>query len=235
MSETVKGADPAELQQRIGYRFAHAGTLDQALTHRSVSPDRRVSSTRGYERLEFLGDRVLGLVIADWLFASFPEEPEGALARRFTTLVCGPQLAAVAREIGLGHYLRMAPGEDSIGGRDNDANLADACEALIAALYLDGGMDVARAFVHRFWASAVRQDHKPPREPKTELQEWAQGSGLPLPHYEVVSRSGPDHAPHFVMQVTVQGVEPERAEGSSKRAAEKDAAARLLAKVRTAR
>lgn len=216
-----------DLREALGHEFRSPGLLDQALTHRSVAH----GGQRGYERLEFLGDRVLGLVIADLLYDAFPHEDEGAMAKRHVDLVRREALAEVARAIGLGAYLRLSRGEDDAGGRGNDAILADACEAVIAALYRDAGLEAARRFIERYWLVRLKALKQPPQDAKTALQEWAQGKGLPLPDYRTVERTGPDHMPTFTVSVEVAGSEPAEGEGSSKRAAEQAAAERLLARV----
>jgi ribonuclease-3 len=220
-----------DLARRIGHDFGEPDLLREALTHPSVNPGDRGPAPFANQRLEFLGDRVLGLLIAEWLLARFPDEPEGALARRHTALVRAEALAEVAAAIDLGRYVVMAPGEVEGGGRTNAATLANACEAVIGALFLDGGLEPARAFVRREWSDAIERDARPPQDPKTRLQEWAQGRGLPLPQYEIVSRSGPDHQPLFQVQVSVQGHDAVSASGASKRTAEREAASRLLAAV----
>lgn len=224
------GEDIAVLALALGHTFADARYLLEAVTHPSVAGIGRGPRPAGghYERLEFLGDRVLGLVIAQWLLERFPEENEGGLAKRHTALVRAEALAGVAETLELGRYLRLAPGEADAGGRTKPAILADACEAVIGALYLDGGLDVAAAFIRSHWAGRIDAAELPPIEPKTALQEWALGRGLPLPVYEQVSRTGLDHEPVFTVRVAVQGKGSEMATGASKRAAEKAAAAQLL-------
>ncbi|GAB6053294.1 ribonuclease III [Magnetospira thiophila] len=212
-----------ELQRAIDHVFADPTLLTNALTHASL-----VSGTASNERLEFLGDRILGLVIAETLYHQFPQEDEGALARRLAAVVSRPALAQVATGLDLGRYLQVAASEDG-SGRENPALLADACEALIAALYLDGGLAVAAAFVRRHWAPLVAADPQPPKDAKTALQEWAQGRGKPLPQYCEVSRHGPSHAPLFTIEVTVDGLGRATAKGGSKRVAEQAAAELLLA------
>ncbi|NNG05151.1 MAG: ribonuclease III, partial [Inquilinus sp.] len=182
----------------------------------------------GYERLEFLGDRVLGLIVAEWLLERFPDEPEGALARRHTDLVRRETLAEIARGIELGRHLILSAGEAEYGGRENEAILADGCEAVIAARYLDGGLEAARRFVRSAFAEVIDRHLRPPLDAKTALQEWVQARGLPLPDYTTVSRSGPDHKPEFEVQVTIKGLPPAVGSGSSKRIAERRAAAAML-------
>lgn len=223
----------AELQARIGYSFKNADLLNDALTHPSYAGDRRgrVTGKAGasaYERLEFLGDRVLGLVIAQMLLDHFPDEPEGDIARRHTALVRGTALARVAGEIDLGAHLRLSQGEEGAGGREKDAILSDAAEALIGAMYLDGGLEPAAEFIRTNWTPYLDKHNTPPQDSKTALQEWAQARGLPVPAYEERGRSGPDHAPEFTVVVRVDGHPPAEATGPSKRKAEKAAAKILL-------
>ncbi len=223
-----------ELAQIIGYEFARRELLEEAVTHPSaLAPERRrgrprISMTRGYERLEFLGDRVLGLVVADLLWRRFEGEHEGHLTRRHTHLVRRESLARVAEAIGLGRHLILSRAEAAAGAAGNPGILADACEALIAAIYLDGGFEAASSFVRRFWEPLVEEMEEPPRDPKTALQEWAQARGLALPAYELVATSGPDHAPRFTVAASVAGGERATAVASSKRSAEALAAAMLL-------
>lgn len=216
------------LAPAIGHRFTEESLLAEAMTHPSINPEHRGAAEFGYERLEFLGDRVLALVIAEWLLQRFPDEHEGQLARRHVALVRREALAQVAEDIDLGRHLILSSGEEGSGGRANAAILADACEALIGALYIDGGLEAARGFIRTAWVAAIERDLRPPQDPKTRLQEWAQARGLPLPHYETVSRSGPDHQPRFAVRVTVKGREPAEAEGASKREAAKRAAEAML-------
>lgn len=217
----------AMLSERLGHRFARPELLALALTHSSLSKARRDRHETN-ERLEFLGDRVLGLVVAEILIARFPTESEGDLAYRHAGLVRRDALAQVARSVGLGAFMRMSRGEDDGGGRDNPGLLADCCEAVIAALYLDGGFAVARRFIRDQWADMVEERRDPPKDDKTRLQEWAQGRGLPLPGYREVGREGPAHAPQFTIEVTVEGEAPARGSGASKRMAEQAAAQALL-------
>ncbi|MCP4330832.1 MAG: ribonuclease III [Alphaproteobacteria bacterium] len=216
-----------DLAATLGHQFERPFILREALCHPSAMASAD-GSIHGYERLEFLGDRVLGLVMADLLFHSFPDEDEGALSRRFVALVRRESLVRVAEAIDLGNYVILSAGEADSGGRGSPAVLADSCEAVIAALYLDGGLDVARRFIERFWTPLMDENETPPMDAKTALQEWAQGRGKPLPVYETVAAEGPAHEPEFTIEVTVKGHGPARAKGPSKRAAEQAAAAALL-------
>jgi ribonuclease III len=212
------------LAELLGHRFADPSLLRLATTHSSASARGMAAN----ERLEFLGDRVLGLVIADLLYRRFAAEEEGDLARRFAVLVSRESLAQVAGQIGLAPFLALARGEADSGGRANPAILADACEAVIAALYLGGGLEAARRFIEREWGGLVEQDRRPPQDAKTALQEWAQAAGLKLPSYVVVSSEGPAHDPLFTIEVRVDGLSPATGTGRSKRAAEQAAAAEAL-------
>ena len=213
-----------DLTRIIGYEFSDPALARDALTHRSAAA--RDHPT--YERLEFLGDRVLGLVIADMLYDAFPHEDEGALAKRLVALVRRETLAGIAAVLGIGPLIRLSRGEEEAGGRDNPAILADVCESLIGAVYHDGGLDAARAFIERHWSALMEGTAEPPKDAKTSLQEWAQGRGFALPSYRQVSRSGPDHAPLFTIEVGVGDFPPELGEGPTKRIAEQSAAERLL-------
>lgn len=207
---------------RISHSFRNPALLELALTHPSAG------KSENNQRLEFLGDSVLGAVVAKMLYEMFPNEPEGELARRHAALVRGETLAAIAREIGLGEALKIAASEARAGGRDNPSNLEDALEALIGAIYLDGGMEVVETFILPRWTQLARNTIAPPKDAKTALQEWAQARGLPVPAYTLVQSTGPAHAPQFTMEVTVQGHPPAQAEAASKRMAEQMAAERLL-------
>ena len=217
------------LAARLGHSFKNPRLLTQALTH----PSAVEAGSRSYERLEFLGDRVLGLIVADLLLAKFPKEAEGALARRLAQLVRRETLAQVAAELDLGRHLILARSERQAGEETNPALLADACEAIIAALYLDGGLAAAQAFVEPLWAPLLAADRKPPQDAKTALQEWAQGRGLPLPDYRELQREGPAHGPVFTVEVSVRGEPPAMGEGRSKRLAEQAAAGALLRRLDT--
>jgi ribonuclease-3 len=205
----------------LGHRFGDPRLLERALTHSSAGkPD--------YERLEFLGDRVLGFVIAGWLYADLTDEAEGKLARRFAELVSRETCAAVAREIGVMPHIVLGAQARGNRAHQSDNVLGDVVESMIGALYLDGGIAVAEAFVRRAWAPHMALGERAPKHPKSALQEWANGRGLRSPEYEVVERSGPQHAPVFRVRVTVRGHDPVEAEGSNKQEAETAAAAAML-------
>lgn len=215
-----------ELEQRLGHVFKDRALLHEALTHASILDGSKKG--RSYERLEFLGDRVLGLIVADRLFAEHDGREEGELAPLLNALVNRQACARAARAAGLGEVVAVSASEEASGGRGKEAILGDICESVIAALYLDGGMEAARAFVNRFWGDAFDEVRSAPRDAKTVLQEWvaARRKGL---SYVVVERIGPEHAPHFVVEAHVDGFEPMRGEGSSKREAQRAAAAAFLA------
>jgi len=231
------GAATEKLERRIGHSFADRDLLAEALTRPSLLPprrhgrrrrERRAGGPRNYERLEFLGDRVLGLIVADLLWRQYAAEPEGDLTRRLAQLVRRDTLAEIAAAMDLDRYVQLSPSESAAGAAKKPGILADACEALIAAIYLDGGFAAAFAFVERFWTPLIAAMQAPPRDPKTLLQEWAQGRGLGLPNYRLAATDGPDHARHFTVAVSVAGQQEAAATASSKRAAETAAAAALL-------
>jgi ribonuclease III len=226
-----RGPEFAELETRLGHVFRDKALLQAALTHPSLAGLKGGRSLGTYERLEFLGDRVLGLIVAEMLYRMFPQEDEGALARRFAELVRRESIARISAGIGLGRHLRLAASEAGSGGRDNPALLADAGEAVIAALYLDGGLEAARRFVEPAWQPLVAEEIKPPQDAKTALQEWAQGQGLALPAYTLVSTAGPAHEPRFEVEVRVEGHGKATGSGKSKRAAEQAAAAAILGRI----
>ena len=221
MNARKSDAAVAALEQRLGHSFADTALLVEAVTHASAT------GARSYERLEFLGDRVLGLVVAEQLWRRFPEEGESGLALRLNALVNRGACARAARRADIGAALRLSPSEAEQGGRDKEQILADACESVIAALYLDGGFEAARSFVLRFWADEFVAVERTPRDPKTVLQEWAAAKKRTLT-YELMQRTGPEHAPHFVVEARVGGFAPARGEGGSKREAERAAAAAFL-------
>jgi ribonuclease-3 len=213
----------------LGHEFKRPDLLQEALTHRSAAQGRGHKQASN-ERLEFIGDRVLGLTMAEWLAERFPREQEGELGRRLAYLVSQPVLATVAETAGLAAALSVSPGEAKAGVAKRATVLADALEAALGALYLDGGLHPARNFVRRAWNDAMIEQADPPKDPKTTLQEWAQKRGKDLPVYEVTGRSGPPHAPEFIVTVTV-GAFDASGTGGNKRAAEQLAAEALLARL----
>jgi ribonuclease-3 len=213
-------------QASIGRTFDDPALLERALTHASHGDGRRRNQSN--ERMEFLGDRVLGLLASERLYEAFERIDEGGLAHRLNHLVRKEACARVARRCGLGEALVMSPAEERLGGRDKDSILGDACEAVIAAIYLDGGLEAARDFFERFWAEELEDLVKRPKDPKSALQEWAARRKLGAPEYTLVGRSGPDHRPSFQVEVAVDGLEPARGEGASKQEAQRNAADALM-------
>ena len=221
-----KAKDWGALEERIGYRFSDRVLLERAMTHISaLSGGARVNS---YQRLEFLGDHVLGLVISDMLYKAYQKANEGELSRRLADLVRKETCADVAKAMDLGPALKLGSSESQAGGRLHTAILADVCEALIGAVFLDGGYAAAEALVDRFWKERMLKPLRPLRDPKTMLQEWAQARGLPTPAYRELARTGPHHKPKFRIAVELPDRPPAEGLGSSKRAAEQAAAAEML-------
>lgn len=216
--------DHKRLAELIGHSFADEKRLERALTHSSA----RAAGQGNYERLEFLGDRVLGLVIAELLFSQFPEAKEGELSVRLNQLVSAEACAAVADEMRLHQHIKTGADIKNLTGKRMANVRADVMESLIAALYLDAGLDVARKFILKNWGERVQASAAARRDAKTELQEWAHGRAGIAPTYAIVERTGPDHDPHFTVKAEVPGVEPEIGSGRSSRAAEQDAAAKML-------
>ena len=216
-----------ELESRIGYTFADKSILDRALTHISAAAPKQ-GRGGSYQRLEFLGDHVLGLAVSDMLYRAFPRGDEGELSRRLADLVRRETCADVARALDLGAALRLSSSESNAGGRRRMATLADVCEALIGAVFVDGGYPAAAALIERLWRERMLKPPRPLRDPKTMLQEWAQGRGLPTPAYREVDRKGPHHNPEFRVAVDVPALQPAEGIGRSKRAAEQAAAAAML-------
>jgi ribonuclease III len=215
-----------ELETRIGYEFADKALLDSALTHISALSGK--SRSNSYQRLEFLGDHVLGLVVSDMLFRAFVKADEGELSRRLADLVRPEACAEVARAIDLGSAIRLGASEANAGGRQRTAILADVCEALVGAVFLDGGYAAAAGLVEQLWGERLRTPARPLRDPKTVLQEWAQARGLPTPSYREIARTGPHHDPEFRVAVELPAFTPAEGMGRSKRAAEQAAAAAML-------
>ncbi len=212
-----------------GYRFNNPALLQQALTHPSALSK---NHTMHYERLEFLGDAILGFLVSELLYAEFPKEKEGDLAKRKAALVCGAVLAEIARDIGLDQHLILGEGEEKSGGRSNAALLENAMEAVLAALYLDAGsIEPVRSFVQQHFHARAKQELKPPTSAKNALQEWAQAHKMGLPTYRVAEEDGPAHAPHFVVEVSLQDGAKASATAGNKKEAERKAAKALLEKL----
>ncbi len=218
------------LEARIGHVFIDRALLEKALTHISALPAASVHRIDSYQRLEFLGDRVLGLAVSHMLYEAFPAAEEGELSRRLADLVRKDTCAEIARLWELSDVLRLGEGEAQTGGARKKAILGDICESVLGAVFLDGGFEAAQQVVRRNFETRMRSPGRPLRDAKTLLQEWAQARGLPTPVYKQIARSGPDHAPSFGIEVAVQGFESEKAEGSSKRLAEQASAQKFLAR-----
>ncbi len=212
------------IEATFGRRPRDLTAYERALTHGS-------QAAANYERLEFLGDRVLGLVMAEWLYANFAHEPEGALSRRLNALVTGPVCADVGRALGVVPHLRLGKQARDDGAANSDNVLGDVVEALIGAYYLEYGLEAARDFIRSAWADRIDVHSQAPKHPKSALQEWAAAHNRRPPDYEIVDRSGPNHAPRFTVKVTVGKLAEASAEGTSKQEAETAAAAALLEKL----
>lgn len=216
-----------KLQFRLGYRFNDIDLLERALTHSSaISPAKRIE--RSYQRLEFLGDRVLGLVVADMLYRRYPKSNEGDLSRTLNTLVRKETCAIIARQLDLGSEMILGESEARSGGAEKDAILGDVTEAVIGAIYLDGGPEKAHEFVERLFEEFLADGQANRADAKTTLQEWAQARGLEPPVYNLVSRTGPDHAPEFTIAAELAGFDRIEATGPSKKIAEHRAAELFL-------
>lgn len=211
------------LQQILKHNFSNEELLKTALTHSSVNSH----VAKNYERLEFLGDRVLGVSVASLLYKIFPAEPEGNLAQRFTALVCKETVAEVARTLDLGRFMIVADEEI----RENENVLCDVCEAVIGAIYIDGGVEAAINFVNHHWGELIDKRVAPPKDAKTTLQEVAHIKGLGAPHYEVAGRSGPEHAPQFTVRLKLGDGPEVLGKGHNKKLAEFDAAAKMLEQI----
>lgn len=214
------------LEKRLGYRFKDEALLARALTHASLRGSKKVREDN--ERLEFVGDRVLGLAIVELLEETYPTATEGDLARHLNRLVRGETCASVGRSLGLGDFLMLSESEAGSGGRLKATILADAVEAVLGAIFLEAGYNKARDVVRRLWENEEVSFGQAAADPKSALQEWAQGQGLALPSYIEVERTGPDHAPSFTSEVRIKGKAPARGQGASKRAAEQAAASAML-------
>jgi ribonuclease III len=224
---TAGAAGLAEVEARIGYTFADPALLKQALTHISALAGER-SRTGSYQRLEFLGDRVLGLVVASMLYEAFPQAEEGEMSRRLAGLVRRETCAEVACEWTVGPAMTLGDSEASAGGRTKTAILADMCEGVIGGVFVDGGFEPAADVVRRAWTARMHQPSRPLQDPKTALQEFAQGLGRATPVYRETARTGPAHAPQFTLSVSVEGYGAASGSGTSKRNAEQAAAENFL-------
>lgn len=222
-----KADDLSALEERLGYRFKETALLDQALTHKSAVTGRKHASN---QRLEFLGDRILGLAVAEMLYENYPGNLEGELSQRHTALVRNEFCVEVALQLDLGAHLKLGAGERNSGGDRNPSILGDACEAVIGAIFLDGGYEPAKAMVERYWRAPMQATAQAPRDAKALLQEWALGRGMPVPNYREVERTGPDHKPSFRVSVELPGIVPVEGVGPSKREAERAAASAMLAR-----
>ena len=209
------------IEERLGHAPKDRALFERALTHSSHGDEH-------YERLEYLGDRVLGLAVASWLYELFPSEPEGKLSRRLNALVAGEVCAEVGRELGVGEQIRLGKQAREDGASDSDNVVGDLVEAVIGALYLERGFEEAARFVRKAWGDRVSTRDKAPKHPKSELQEWAAANDRKPPVYQLADRSGPHHAPRFVVEVEISGVGSASAEGASKQEAETAAAAKLM-------
>ena len=223
--------DVATLEDRLGYRFRDKALLTCALTHVSAAGG-AAGRSKNYQRLEFLGDRVLGLAIAEMLFATFPKASEGELSQRLSELVRRDTCADIALAWDVGPYLKLGGGDMQSGGRTSRPILADVCESIIGAVFLDGGYEAAKALIERAFTERMTAGRQVLRDPKTVLQEWAQGRGLPTPTYHLVEQTGPDHAPRFQVEARVGALEGATGSAATKRAAEQDAAQNLLVRER---
>lgn len=217
-----------DLSALLDYNFIDQNLLKQALTHPSIAQNAARVKVAHYERLELLGDTVLSLVITEWLIHQYPDDDEGALAKKRASLICGDVLYNIAFGLDIQKYIIMSDGEQKSGGRDSRRILENVIEALIGAMYLDSGLETCKKFIHKFWAQAVENTVVTPIDPKAYLQEWAQKSGRAIPSYNIIEQEGPAHKPIFTVEVTVENMPKFTAQGSSRKAAEKLAAEQLI-------
>lgn len=210
----------------IGYKFKDPHWMERALTHSSTNDN------FSYQRLEFLGDRVLGLVIAHALFEEFRDEDEGGLAKRHTALVQGSTLTTIGQSHGIGKHIILSEAERQSGGNMNENIISDVVESLLGAVYIDGGHDAAQNVILTLWGDTIKTLKEAPQDPKTELQEWVQARNLGLPQYEIIEKTGPDHAPSFVIELKIDGEAPLTAQGTSRRQTEKIVARKMLERLK---
>jgi len=220
----IRKIDNKLISNSVNYTFINQDNLKNALTHSSVSNTNFPSN----ERLEFLGDKVLGFVITDILYQRYPSATEGELSRRYADLVNGEALAIVAKKINLGKFLLLGPGEEKLGHRNKDTILEDACEALIGAIFIDGGLVKIKKFINFHWKDLIQKQQEVPIDPKTKLQEWCQAQTLGLPEYIEIDRTGPSHHPIFTISVVIKNFDKAIGAGSSKREAKRNAAVSFL-------
>ncbi|MCC3860662.1 ribonuclease III [Pseudemcibacter aquimaris] len=225
---TVENGQYSELYEIIGYSFKNEELIREALTHPSLE------GAKNYQRLEFVGDRVLGLAIAAWMFELYPDVDEGGLASRHTNLVRREACAKVGEEIGLGDFIHMAKSSEDTGGRKRETIIADVSESIIGAIYLDANYQEAEKFIRKFWKDQAYNVKVAKRDAKTRLQELVQSKGKPTPNYVTVDKEGPDHQPVFTIALRVKGEEEEQAKGKSKREAEQNAAEAMLERLEKA-
>ena len=219
-----------ELEARLGYKFRDAEVAARALTHLSAPATGGQGRLDSYQRLEFLGDRVLGLAVAEMLYEAFPQASEGELSMRLAALVRRETCAEVAKEWEVGPHVVLGIGEAQAGGRKKAAILADIAESLIGAVFVEAGFEAARSVIAKAWRARMDAVEEPERDAKTAMQEWAQARGLAAPNYVEIDRSGPPHAPHFTIQVSLEGFAPAHGSASSKRGAEQAAARAFMAR-----
>ncbi len=212
----------------LGYSFKNTALLEEALTHPSCNLKQETGAPFSYQRLEFLGDAILGAVISQLLIEHFPHEAEGELARRKSALVNKNSVAEVVRVLGINTSIRFSETEGNSGGFDNVSVQEDVGEAIIGAIFSDGGFTVAKEFIQKHWLAKMLAQETAPIDAKTELQEWTQGRKLGLPHYKILEKTGAAHEPLFTVEVTVNGLPPQTAEAATKRKAERDAANKML-------
>ncbi|MEM9468648.1 MAG: ribonuclease III [Pseudomonadota bacterium] len=211
-----------KVEEVIGYQFEDRHLLERALTHSSTGDE------YNYQRLEFLGDRVIGLVIAEALFKKFRSEQEGGLAKRHTALVQGSTLAVIGQAHGFNEFIQFSDAEKLAGGDQNENIIADVVESLLGAIFIDGGYEAVKTVILKLWGDNIETLKKAPQDPKTELQEWVQARQLPLPVYTILSKDGPDHAPVFTVELAIEGINPITDKGSSRRQTEKTLARTML-------
>ena len=231
MSKMREGYTLRTLEERIGYEFRDETLLKQALTHSSFTNEQKINKAKNYERLEFLGDAVLELVSSEFLFREHPEVPEGELTKQRASMVCEPSLAFCARDLELGEFMRLGKGEESTGGRNRDSITSDAMEAVIGAIYLDGGMAAAKAFIDRFILSDL-EDKQLFYDSKSNLQELVQGKFKQELSYELLEESGPEHDKTFRVSVHMGEEVLGEGQGRTKKAAEQQAAYKALLRLR---